>query len=100
MKIEDLKVFTFKNDEVDYVIAKDLDEAKEYYATDVVGFDEINEFEITEFNNWHDREMYIETDKQQGNGTYLKKEKMLKVAKEMYGSGYNGATIIASTCVG
>ena len=99
MEIRELKLFAFENGETDWVIAKDLEEAKEYYATDVVGFEEIEEFTVSEVSNWHDIEMDVETDKQQGKGTYLKKEKALNVAKEMYGSGYNGATVFASTCV-
>ncbi|ENK0558948.1 hypothetical protein AB2T19_003800 [Clostridium botulinum] len=99
MGIKYLKVFAFENGETDWIIATNLEEAKNYYAR-IIGFEEIRECNITELKEWNSEVMMLETTEKQCDGTYFKMDNMLNVAIEMYGSGYNGATVIATTCTG
>ncbi|NHI49119.1 hypothetical protein FDE94_14985 [Clostridium botulinum] len=99
VSVKDLKVFAFENGETDWIIARNLEEAKNYYAR-IIGFEEMAECNITELKEWNSEVMMLETMEKQYDGTYFKIDNMLNVAIEMYGSGYNGATVIATTCTG
>lgn len=95
--IEVLRVFEFESGESEWVIATTKSEAKEYYASVLGG--EIDEYEITELEDWHNVTVKNEVDELQPDGTYLKDQTMLEIAKEIYSKGYDEPTIIASTCV-
>ena len=95
VKIEDLKVFEFDCGESDWVIARSEKEATDYYATII---DDIEEYDITEIDDWHNHKIRAEEDKKQPDGTYWKTQTMLEIAKEIYVNGYTGPEIIASTC--
>lgn len=95
-KIEDLKVYEFESGgESDWVIAMNQEDARNYYATVI---DDIEEYDITELENWHEHVVRVETDEMQSDGTYWQDQTMLQLAKENYINGYDQPEIIASTC--
>lgn len=90
-----LKVFEFENGEKECVIAKDYQEAYDYYKESVG--EDIEFCNITQIENWFNIRLKCETLDKQEDGTYFKFRNMAEVAQEMYQDGYTGAEIISST---
>ncbi|MBO8161373.1 MAG: hypothetical protein H0Z24_07015 [Thermosipho sp. (in: Bacteria)] len=59
MRAEDLKCFEFECGETDWVIARNKEEAVNYYKS-LVG-NEIEDYEVKEIENWHDLSLRKET---------------------------------------
>lgn len=95
--ITDFKVFKFENAEEECVIAKDYKEACDYYKS-LVG-DDIEDFNITEVENWYYVKIKCETSEKQEDGTYFKMRTMADVADEYYSNGYTGPQVISTTVV-
>lgn len=98
MKIENLKVFEFDGGEKDWIIARNKREAIQYY-TNMVGEDEMGDYEISSLNNWHQSKVRYETDEKQSDGSYWGDVTMLDMAKERYANGYDEPEILVTTCV-
>lgn len=95
--IKGLKVFKFENGEEECVIAKNYEEAYNYYKG-MVGEEKMGGYEIEEVKDWYDIKVGCEMENKQEDGTYIKLVSMLEIAEEWYGSGgYTGAYLISTT---
>lgn len=97
VKIEELKVFEFDCGEQEWVIAKNIEEAKQYYS-EFIGAEDLDGCDITELENWHEEIIREEVDEKQPDGSYWKDITMLEMAKARYINGYDEPEILATTC--
>lgn len=98
MKIEELKVFEFDCGEREWVIARDMEEAKQYYSK-IIGTEDLCGCDITELKNWHKAIVRYEVDEKQPDGSYWEDITMLDMAKGRYANGYDEPEILATTCI-
>jgi hypothetical protein len=96
--ISKLKVFEFESGETDCVIAKDYQEACNYYKN-YLGEDDLNWFNISEVDNWQEKIIRCEASEKQRYGTYWENRTMADITKELYSNGYTGAEIISTTYI-
>ena len=86
IKIEDLKIFEFKNEDgtVEYIIADDFNNAVDFYIL-AIGEDEIEDYEISEIKRWGN--LHIED----GEDTNTL---ILKYISKCYPNGYTSPSYI------
>ena len=86
IKIEDLKIFEFKNENgtVEYIIADNFNNAVGFYIL-AVGKDEIKDYDISEIKRWNN--LHIED----GEDTNIL---LLKYIRKCYPNGYTNPSYI------
>lgn len=93
-----LKVFEFENGEKECVIAKDYQEAYDFYKN-YLDDEELEDFKITEVKDWLNIQLRCEVTEKQADGTYIKLRTMKEIAEEWYNNGYTGADVISTTVI-
>lgn len=94
IEVEDLKLFTFENGEIDYIIADNLDNAIGFYIG-MVGEEETKECEIIEIKDWHNLRS-----REEDNNELFENTTFLQSIKKQCFNGYSNPIYIASTHTG
>src|SRR5471030_315300 len=96
--IESLKVFVFKNDKIDLVVAKDFKEAYSYY-TSIIGSEQIKNYEVKEIEDWHwNAGINIDATDLDTGESVIQEIPLMWAVEGMYPNKYTGAGLIIRTC--
>lgn len=98
LDVSELKVFEFESGETECVIARNYEEACNFYKN-YIDEDSLDWSTITEIKDWKNKIVRCETDEKQEDGTYWENKTMEELAREFYQNGYTGATIISTTVI-
>lgn len=94
LKLEDLKLFAFDDDETTYVIADNMDNAIGFCILEI-GEDAAKDCIVTEIDDWHQRKLCTYTD--ENDSSKDKHTTFLDIVKEYYSDGYLNPFIIGAT---